>query len=97
MAHCIPKCHLYRKDGKIGLKDAIQENLHPPKISPDFLPMQNFIAERASGSYIYSTDGQKHLDMAAGTVPQYAAPCFVSILYVLNCYEKSDVRCTAYF
>ena len=29
--------------------------------------MQDFIAERAQGTYVYTTDGQKHLDMAAGT------------------------------
>lgn len=29
--------------------------------------VQDFIAERASGSYVWTTDGQKHLDMATGT------------------------------
>ncbi|CAL8464181.1 g3716 [Coccomyxa elongata] len=35
-------------------------------LSPAVASSSEFIAERASGSYIYSTDGQKHLDMAAG-------------------------------
>ena len=28
--------------------------------------MQDFIAERAEGTYVWTTDGQKHLDMACG-------------------------------
>ena len=27
---------------------------------------QDFIAEKAQGSYVWTTDGQKHLDMACG-------------------------------
>ncbi|CAL8464182.1 g3717 [Coccomyxa elongata] len=34
-------------------------------LSPAVANTSDFIAERASGSYIYSTDGQKHLDMVA--------------------------------
>ena len=28
--------------------------------------LQNFIADRAKGTYVWTTDGQKHLDMATG-------------------------------
>ena len=28
--------------------------------------LQDFIAERAEGTYVWTTDGQKHLDMACG-------------------------------
>ena len=28
--------------------------------------MQDFIAQKAEGSYVWTTDGQKHLDMACG-------------------------------
>lgn len=57
---------------------AIQENLDKGRLQPACAYAQNFIAERASGSYIYSTDGQKHLDMAAGTKARQQWSCFVS-------------------
>lgn len=31
--------------------------------------LQNFVAERAEGTYVYTTDGSRHLDMATGTYP----------------------------
>jgi 4-aminobutyrate aminotransferase len=34
--------------------------------SPALAQFSDFIAERASGSYVWTTDGQKHLDMATG-------------------------------
>lgn len=38
---------------------------------------QDLVAERAQGTYIYTTDGQKHLDMAAGRTLGLAqsSPC----------------------
>ena len=35
--------------------------------------MQDFIAERAEGTYVWTTDGQKHLDMACG---ELCVDCF---------------------
>lgn len=34
--------------------------------NPNIWCIQDFIAERAEGSYVWTTDGQKHLDMACG-------------------------------
>ena len=44
------------------------------------LVAQNFVAERAEGTYVYTTDGQRHLDMAAGASSpdsSYLPPCVI--------------------
>lgn len=43
-----------------------QKDMHRPQHGEQILYLQDFIAEKAEGSYVWTTDGQKHLDMACG-------------------------------
>ena len=47
--------------------------------------MQDFIAEKAEGSYLWTTDGQKHLDMACGEASLGALPllCWLQLSQML--------------
>ncbi|CAL5226943.1 g9827 [Coccomyxa viridis] len=49
---------------RAGASDAAQRIAK--HLSPAVAKSSDFVAERAEGTYIYTTDGQKHLDMAAG-------------------------------
>jgi len=47
------------------------------RYNPKAKLMQDFIAERAEGTYVWTTDGQKHLDMACG---ELRCDCFQDVL-----------------
>lgn len=48
--------------------------------------IQDFIAERAEGTYVWTTDGQKHLDMACGKL---CVHCFQDVLLYV---QQSAIR-----